>query len=130
MHILSYIIIELASSIVIGATVSMSDTERKCIPLPLPSSHSDEVAHHPVIKTPTAKPSKPRNRRSIVVASVSKEKDARVQKLHQATEQQKLLFNLQKQILELQRVVEERAAAKKKAELKFDKPQQSVDWLF
>ncbi|KAF5272329.1 hypothetical protein FQA39_LY07930 [Lamprigera yunnana] len=100
MHILSYIIIEFASSVVIGVIVSMfftTDTERKCIPLPLPSSHSDEVA--PSFETPTAM-SKPRNRRSIAVASVSKEKDARVQKLHHATKQQELLFNLRKLLLE------------------------------
>ncbi|KAF5277064.1 hypothetical protein FQA39_LY06302 [Lamprigera yunnana] len=93
MHIFSYIIIELASSVAIGTTVSMSDTERKCIPLPPSSSHSDEIASSFSIETPTAM-SKPRNR-SIAVASVSK-----VQKLHQATEQQEPLFNLRKQILE------------------------------
>ncbi|KAF5286452.1 hypothetical protein FQA39_LY16302 [Lamprigera yunnana] len=64
------------------------------------------------VETPTTR-SKPKNRRSIAIASVSKEKDAGVQKLHRATEQQQLLFNLRKQILEeeLQRAVEERAAA-------------------
>ncbi|KAF5270625.1 hypothetical protein FQA39_LY01363 [Lamprigera yunnana] len=106
MHMLFYIIIELASSVAIGATVSMSDTERKYIPLPPPSSHSDEVA-----------------------PSFSKEKDARVQKLHQATEQQELLFSLRKQILEEepQWAVEERAAAKKKAELEFQKAAEILD---
>ncbi|KAF5291065.1 hypothetical protein FQA39_LY14498 [Lamprigera yunnana] len=97
------------SELIVLNEVFTADTERKCIPLPLPSSHSDEVA--PSFETPTAI-SKPRNRRSIAVASVSKEKDARVQKLHQATEQQELLFNLRKQTLEeeLQRAIEERAA--------------------
>ncbi|KAF5269705.1 hypothetical protein FQA39_LY08628 [Lamprigera yunnana] len=108
------------------ALLEIADTERKCIPLLLLSSHSDEFA--PSFETPTAM-SKSRNRRSIAVASVSKEKDARVQKLHQATEQQELLFNLQKQILEeeLQRAVEERAAAKKKAELEFQNAAEILD---
>ncbi|KAF5281800.1 hypothetical protein FQA39_LY05014 [Lamprigera yunnana] len=137
---------DIVGELVIGATVSMckfcylrilelivlnevftADTERKCIPLPLPS-HIQMKLQHPVIETPTAM-SKLRNRRSIAVASVSKEKDARVQKLNQATEQQELLFNLRKQILEeeLQREVDERAAAKKKAELKFQKAAETLD---
>ncbi|KAF5287907.1 hypothetical protein FQA39_LY04081 [Lamprigera yunnana] len=69
-----------------------------------------------------------KQRRSIAVVSVSKENGARVQKLHQATEQQELLYNLQQQILEeLQRAVEERVAAKKKAELEFPKTAKILD---
>ncbi|KAF5304254.1 hypothetical protein FQA39_LY09781 [Lamprigera yunnana] len=75
------------------------------------------------VETPTAM-SKRRNRRSIAVASVSKETNARLQKLHQATEQQELLFNLRKQILEEEL---QRAAAKKKAELEFQKAAEILD---
>ncbi|KAF5274615.1 hypothetical protein FQA39_LY07227 [Lamprigera yunnana] len=107
------------SELIVLNEVFTADTERKYTPLPLPFSHSDEVV--PSFETPTAM-SKPRNRRSIAVESVSKEKDARVQKLQQATEQQELVFNLRKQILEeLQRAVEERTTAKKKAELESKK---------